>query len=315
MKNPKTTTIEKADKRIWEIDFLRGVLIIGMVIDHFMFFLGTFPSFYKDCPLPDWLLNVSSFANAYWLNEVKIVIRFFGVALFFLLTGISSKFSKSNLKRSVICMAFGVALALGYMAFSLISGQSMYVLFGIITCLGFSMFAYWGIKTLYTKINKSENNWKWWSLGIGCVLTLAGFVTNLCISTDLRFGHILLSMFGHFNPGYFDSYHEQLTFGNALLTIVGFHKWGNDWMGILPFTGFTFLGGFIGEYVYSIRRSIFFRKNEDKNISFNRNAIKGTWFVNWLGARTFIIYIIHPIIIVLLLLIVFSISAGSLPKL
>ena len=312
MKNPKKATIEKADKRIWEIDFLRGVLIIGMVFDHFMFFLGMFAGLYPEGSLPQWLINVSSFANAYWLNNVKIVIRFFGVALFFLLTGISSKFSKSNLKRSVICMGFGVLLALGFMAYSLISGNNHYALFGIITCLGFSMFAYWGVKTLYTKIKKTEDNWKWWSLGIGCALALTGFIVNLCISTNLQFGTILLSMFGHYNPGRFDSL-EPLTFGKALLTIIGFYKWGNDWMGILPFVGFTFIGGFLGEHLYSIRRSIFFRKDETRNIEFNRKAIKNTWLINWLGAKTFIIYIIHPVIIVLLLLIVFSISAGRLP--
>ena len=312
MISPRKATIAKADKRIWEIDFLRGVLIIGMVFDHFMFFLGMFSSLYAEGSLPEWLLNVSAFANTYWLNEVKIVIRFFGVALFFMLTGISSKFSKSNLKRSVICMGFGILLALVYMTYSLISGNNFYALFGIITCLGFAMFSYWGIKTLYTKINKSENNWKWWSLGIGIAMSLGGIIMNLCVSTDLRFGHILLSMFGHFNPGRFDSL-EPLTFGKALLTIIGAYKWGNDWMGILPFVGFTFIGGFLGEHLYSIRKSIFFRKDEVKNKEFNAKAIKNTWLINWLGAKTFIIYIIHPVIIVILMLIVFSISAGSLP--
>ena len=312
MKSPKVATIEKADKRIWEIDFLRGVLIIGMVVDHFMFFLGMFSTLYPEGSLPMWLINTSSFANAYWTNEVKIIIRFLGVALFFLLTGISSKFSKSNLKRSVICMGFGVLLALIYMAYSFIANTSFFVLFGIITCLGFAMFSYWGIKTLYIKIKGDDKNWKWWSLGIGAAMILTGFIVNLCVSTDLRFGHIILSMFGHFNPGNFDST-EPLTFGKAILTILGFHKWGNDWMGIFPFVGFTFLGGFIGEHLYSIRRSIFFRKNEEKNISFNAKAIKNTWFINWLGAKTFIIYLIHPAVIVILMLIVFSISAGRLP--
>ena len=312
MTKPKKATIDKADKRIWEIDFLRGILIIGMVFDHFMFFLGMFSTLYPEGSLPLWLMNTSSFANAYWLNEAKIVIRFIGVALFFLLTGISSKFSKSNLKRSVICMAFGIVMALGYMTYSLISGNSFYVLFGIITCLGFAMFAYWGLKTLYLKIFKDEKNWKWWSLGIGLVIALTGFIVNLCISESLQFGHIFLSMFGHFNPGRFDSL-EPLTFGKALLTIIGFYKWGNDWMGIFPFVGFTFIGGFLGEHLYSIRRSIFFRKDEEKNISFNRKAIKNTWVINWLGSKTFIIYIIHPVVIILLMLIVFSISAGRLP--
>lgn len=312
MKSPKVATIEKADKRIWEIDFLRGVLIIGMVVDHFMFFLGMFSTLYPEGSLPMWLINTSSFANAYWTNEVKIVIRFIGVALFFLLTGISSKFSKSNLKRSVICMGFGVLLALIYMAYSFIANTSFFVLFGIITCLGFAMFSYWGIKTLYIKIKGDDKNWKWWSLGIGVLIALTGFIVNLCVSTDLRFGHIFLSMFGQFNPGRFDST-EPLTFGKAILTILGFYKWGNDWMGIFPFVGFTFLGGFIGEHVYAVRRSIFFRKNEEKNIAFNAKAIKNTWFINWLGAKTFIIYLIHPAIIVILMLIVFSISAGRLP--
>ena len=116
-----------------------------------------------------------------------------------------------------------------------------------------------------------------------------------------------------FNPGYFDSSSEPLTFGNAILTILGFHIWGNDWMGIFPFVGFTFVGGFLGEHLYSIRKSIFFRKNPERNESFNRNAIKNTWFINWMGSNTFIIYIIHPVVIVLLMLIVFSISAGRLP--
>ena len=91
MKNPKANTINKADKRIWEIDFLRGILIIGMVFDHFMFFLGMFAGMYPEGSLPMWLMNVSNFANAYWTNEIKIIIRFFGVALFFCCTYHTSK--------------------------------------------------------------------------------------------------------------------------------------------------------------------------------------------------------------------------------
>lgn len=313
MKNPKTATIELANKRIWEIDFLRGVLIIGMVIDHFMFFLGMFASLYAENSLPMWLVNTSDFANAYWNNEAKVAIRFIGVALFFFLTGISSKFSKSNLKRSVICTGFGVFLSLVYMTYSLISGVNHYALISVITCLGLAMFLYWAGKAIYIKAKKNETNWKWWSLGIGIALSLGGIIGNLCVSQDLRFGHIFLSMMGQFNPGEFGS-DEPLTFEKAILAIIGFHKWGNDWLGLLPFVGFTYIGGFVGEHVYSKRISIFFRKNEEKNREFNAKAIKRTWFISWLGAKTFIIYVLHPVVIVLLMFIVFSISAGSLPS-
>ena len=308
----KAKIIEKADKRIWEIDFLRGILIIGMVIDHFMFFLGAFGGLYPADAIPAWLANVSNFATNYWNNDVKLVIRFIGVILFFMLTGVSSKFSKSNLKRSLICMGFGILMSLAYMTYSLISGNSFYILFGILTCLGFGMFTYWGLRALYIKIFKDEKNWKWWSLGIGCVFVLVAWIINLCISTDLRFGHIFLSMMGQYDPGNFDA-SEPLNFQNVVLTILGFHHWGNDCQGILPWVGFTMIGGFIGEHVYAIRKSVFFRKNEEKNVEFNRKAIKNTWVINWLGSKTFIIYILHPIVIILLLLIVFSISCGRLP--
>ena len=308
----KEKTISKADKRIWEIDFVRGVLIIGMVVDHFMFFLGFFSSLYPAGSLPEWLMNVSNFAHDYWENLFKVAVRFFGLFLFFLLTGISSKFSKSNLKRSLICTGFGILLSLGYMTYSLISGNRHYALFSVITCLGMAMFLYWAGKALYAKIKGSDENWKWWSLGIGCALTIGGFIMNLCVSTDLRFGHIFLSMFGQFNPGRFDS-EETLTFSHAVQAIIGSYKWGNDWLGLLPYVGFTYLGGFVGEHIYANRKSIFFRKNQEKNRSFNATAIRKTWVINWLGAKTFIIYIIHPGVIVLLLFIVFSISAGRMP--
>ena len=308
----KEKTISKTDRRIWEIDFVRVVLIIGMVIDHFMFFLGFFPGLYPAGSIPEWLMNISNFANAYWNNEFKVGVRFFGLLLFFLLTGISSKFSRSNLKRSLICTGFGVLLSLVYMTFSLITGNRHYALFSVITCLGVSMFLYWAGKAIYLKLAKDDKNWKWWALGIGIALTLGGFIMNLCVSTDLRFGHIFLSMFGQFNPGQFNS-EEDLTFVHALQTIIGSYKWGNDWLGLLPYLGFTYIGGFVGETVYACRKSVFFRSNQEKNQKFNATAIRKTWVINWLGSKTFIIYIIHPIVFVLLFGIIFSIAAGRLP--
>ena len=314
MTSPKTKTINSANKRIWEIDFLRGVLIIGMVVDHFMFFLGMFKTLYAPETVPFWLANVGDFADAYWRNEVKIAIRCLGVALFFFLTGISSKFSKSNLKRSLICMTFGVGLSLIFMTYSLIAKANHYSLFGIITCLGVCMLLYWAGKTLYIKAKKSEEGWKWWALGIGVVLSLGGIITNLCISSSLKFGHIFLSALGEFNPGEVSS-NEPLTFGKAILSIIGFYRWGNDWCGLLPYLGFTYLGGFIGEHVYEKRTSIFFRKDPEKNIEFNLKATRKTWVINWLGSKTFIIYLLHPIVIVLFMLIVFSIITLSFPTL
>lgn len=312
MNKIKQKMVEKADRRIWEIDFLRGILIIGMVIDHLMFFLGFIPSLYPAASVPNWMANVGSFAEAYWNNEFKIAVRFAGLALFFMLTGISSKFSRSNLKRSLFCVGFGVLLSLIFLIYTLVSGNHHLALFAVITCLGTSMFLYWAAKAIYTKVKKSEVNWKWWALGIGLVLTIGGFIMQLCVSTDLRFGHIFLSMFGEYAPGVSHS-DEPLTFSHAVQVFIGSYQWGNDCLGLLPFLGFTFLGGFIGEHVYEKRISIFFRKDPEKNRQFNAIAIRKTWVINWLGSKTFIIYVIHPIVIALVLGIIFSIAAGTLP--
>lgn len=309
----KQKTILVADRRIWEIDFVRGILIIGMLVDHFMFFLGMFAGLYAEGVVPSWLQGWSDFAYHYWRNEFKIAVRFIGLFLFFLLTGISSKFSKSNLKRSLICTGFGILLSLIYMTYSLISGNRHYSIFGVITCLGVCMFLYWAGKAIYLKLKKEEKNWKWWALGIGIVLSIGGFIMNLCVSTDLRFGHIFLSMFGEFNPNNGTGSDNPLTFGVAIQTIIGSYAWGNDWLGILPYLGFTYIGGFIGEHVYFNRKSIFFRKNVEKNQSFNEGAIRKTWFINYLGSKTFIIYVIHPLVLVLIVGIIFLIGTGRLP--
>ena len=312
MANIKKATIEKANKRIWEIDFLRGVLIIGMLIDHMMFFLYFIPELYEQSLLPTWIMNIELFAKAYWQNDAKIAIRCIGVGLFFLLTGISSKFSKSNLKRSVICTGFGICLSIILTIYTLVSGNRYLALISVITCLGLSMFLYWAGKAIYTKIKGSDTNWKWWSLGIGAVLSIGGIVMQLCVSTNLSFGHIITSMFGENAPG-ITTADEQLTFPHAIGAIIGYYRWGNDCLGLLPYLGFTYIGGFIGEHFYSVRHSLFFRKDSEKNRQFNQTAIKRTWFINWLGSKTFVIYVVHPFIIVLILSLFFIISIGGLP--
>ena len=315
MVSPKQATISKADRRIWEIDFLRGILIIGMIFDHFMFFLGEFGSLYPVGSVPEWLVNVGNFAHAYWWNEVKTAIRFIGVLLFFFLVGVSSKFSKSNLKRALICTGCGIALSLIFMTYSLIFNDNHFSLIGVITCLGLAMLIYWAGKALHIKIHKGETNWKWWALGIGISLLVIGITINLVSARDsLRFGRIFNAMWGEYNTNCDDT-QRNLKLWQVPIIIIGYFRWGSDWLSILPFLGMTFIGGFIGENVYSDRRSIFFRKDLEKNKSFNETAIRKTWLINWMGAKTFIIYFLHPVVIILLLLIVFSISCLSLPVL
>ncbi len=305
----------KHNKRIWEIDFVRGVLIIGMVIDHFMFFLGGLvPNIFANTVIPQWLISTSDFAYAYWTHPAKLAIRYLGLLLFFTLIGISSRFSKSNLKRGLLTFGFGVVMALGLLIFSSISGVHYYALFPIIACLGASMLMYYGAKQLFVKVIKiKEEQWKWWSLGIGAVIVITGFTLNLVFTTyEYRFGHIFLTMMGQYTPGPWNS-DTALEPIKYPLVILGIEKWGNDWLGLLPYSGFTFIGGFIGEHFYAEKKSLFFRTNEEKNLAFNDKANEVTKPINWLGNKTIWVYIAHPFVLIPPIFVLFWIATGQWP--
>ena len=176
------------------------------------------------------------------------------------------------------------------------------------------MLIYYGAKQLFLKPCKGkEKNWKWWSLGIGSAIVLTGFILNLCFATvELEFGVIFNTMMGCNTPGYWNS-DTALEPQKYILVILGIEKWGNDWLGLLPYCGFTFIGGFIGEHFYKEKKSLFFRTNEEKNIAFNDKANEVTKPVNWLGNKTIWVYIIHPFVIIPFIFIIFWIATGTWP--
>ena len=69
--------------RIWEIDALRGIAILNMIFCHFLYDLRWFYA---------WKIN---------LNSPWLWLPFQGAVLFFLLSGISSNFSRNNIKRGL----------------------------------------------------------------------------------------------------------------------------------------------------------------------------------------------------------------------
>lgn len=88
-------------KRIWELDFLRGLAIIMMVFDHIMYDFAYLPGYFSNFydvnhPLFNWL---NDFARLYWNSTLRFFGREFFVLLFLLISGISFTFSKDNFKR------------------------------------------------------------------------------------------------------------------------------------------------------------------------------------------------------------------------
>lgn len=107
-------------KRIRLIDGLRGLAVVLMVIHHFLYDLVYFMN------LPSWLFS----------NPVFNVLHYIFAGLFILLSGVSSRFSRSNINRGLkvigIAILFTVVTCLIHMP----------IIFGVLHLLGFCMLFY-----------------------------------------------------------------------------------------------------------------------------------------------------------------------------
>lgn len=112
------------NKRIWELDVLRGVFILGMLIVHFIYDLQTF-------------LNIPILAD----SSLFSFIQDWGGVLFFLISGICATLGSHPVRRGLI--VFGCGLAVSAVTYGMyhfgFAGKSMIIYFGVLHCLGACM--------------------------------------------------------------------------------------------------------------------------------------------------------------------------------
>ncbi len=108
--------------RIWELDFLKGIALIFMVWDHFVYDLYGFFGF-----------DTSGFG--FFEEGIGRISAF----LFMVLCGVSLTLGKHNLKRGAIVFSLGLALTLFTFIFDKITNSESLILFGILHFLGLAM--------------------------------------------------------------------------------------------------------------------------------------------------------------------------------
>ncbi len=116
-----------ARRRIWEIDFLRGLAIILMVGYHLLFDLGEFRGVRR---FLGFSTDLSTFA---WTAA-----HHFFAGLFVLLSGISSTLSRNNIRRGLRLLAVSFAVT----AVTYLFDPASSIFFGILQCLAVSMLIY-----------------------------------------------------------------------------------------------------------------------------------------------------------------------------
>ncbi len=141
------------EKRFWEIDFLRGIAIIMMIIFHLMFDLSYFGSY---------SINISS---GFWLYFARSIATVF---IFLVGVSLAISFSKKknlrewrirNIKRGLIVFSWGLIITL----LTLVFLREGTIYFGILHFIGISIL----ISTFFV-------NLRIWNLLLGTLLMLIG---------------------------------------------------------------------------------------------------------------------------------------------
>lgn len=111
MRKNTGAALKPVRNRIWELDFLRGVCVLLMIFDHFMFDIGDiFGKEWAAVQGTDFFIGLYERALVYSDSPLRLVTRDIVVWIFALLCGISCSFSRSNLKRGIEVAIFALLI-------------------------------------------------------------------------------------------------------------------------------------------------------------------------------------------------------------
>lgn len=265
---------DKISKRIFELDVLRGLCIILMLVDHTMYDLMMFDTFAVNAhiinnPFMNWL---SDTAEKWWFWDVRLHVRNIVFFTFVGVSGISTSLTRSNNVRFIKMTAAAMIISLGSMIFDRVFYFDSQVYFGVLHLLAASLL-------IYILLSKIDDN-KWLYLAVGVALIAMGLVIH--IGGMDKNAHL-----------FYDTIPYASKFNYKV--VVGLEMIGSDCYGIVPYSGIFLVGAFLGKLLYKDKRSVFpkLRRGWSRTFEFaGRNAI---WF-----------YVAHqPIIFIILIVMSF----------
>ena len=286
--------------RFWEIDFLRGLCVVLMVFDHFMYCL------WDVMPVINGVLGTSlfdglrPFALEYWNWDLRNNVREVVILLFFLLCGISCTLTRGNFRRFIPLALVAAGLSAVTSVMSELTGSNMTIFFGVIHMIAAGIFFYAMLDNAAAAIADSWGK----SRRAQRAKKLVRFLPGLFGAALLI---VYLTCFGHFSTtgGFWrfttdvtlqdilgaGATQEQGNFLSIFLDLKGFNYRSSDYFPMLPYIAFILLGGIVGRLIY----------HTDAKHAFTR--FDGAWNkpLCFLGRHAAFIYVTHMIAIPCLL--------------
>ena len=254
-------------KRVWEVDFVRGLLIWLVTFDHFLYdcaFLFRFTS--------EFGLALKSFAVNYYLGynlagDVRAVIQYGCIMLFVFIAGLSCALSKSNFKRGVKMAGFSFAFTfVTYMLENLFGFVGMTITFNVLHVIATCTLMWSLIDLIFVKCNKTGKTILYSVVSIvSVVVIILGYhYLNNIIKTPLT-------------P------FQSIFFYNSTL----FANSPGDHLNLFPALGFFMIGAMLSKVLYKERKTLFPFVNEKYLIPFTFSG-KYCLFI-YIGAQIFFV--------------------------
>lgn len=239
----EVTAIEKDSslaplKRIWEVDFLRGFMILFVVWDHFMWdvYFGSSNPFQTG--LFQWLEKVArSYYSTYGLRSLTHDTF---VSMFVFTSGVSCAFSNSNGKRAIKMICFALLLSAATFAASSILGADVTVNFNVIHVIALSVLIWAGLEWLTSKFKKDwqHNLYGWIMFAIIITVLIVGYQAKVKPWTDDNRIWFFLAQHSSSVPGFSEF-------------------WGGDYLAFFPDFAWFLVGGFLGKHLYKQKTTLF----------------------------------------------------------
>ena len=226
------------NNRIKEIDFLRGFLILLMVMDHLFFDFGQLIYIISNFSMDQSLLSqFVKFSSSYLSWDLRINFRIFVVMLFFFISGISFQFSKNNNKRGVILLSIGILLTLGSIIVSYILKDDFVIIASIFLTFGLAILI---TNFIYFVINKILKNNTISALFL-VIIGLLGAIYFIDFTFNVNVPII----------------NKIESFNDLIDVILGYKQYGFDDIPLLINLTAMLIGFGIGKLVYPNRKSLF----------------------------------------------------------
>ncbi len=237
--NSVVEEISTTKKRIWEVDFLRGFMMLFVIWDHFMWDIRYAVGGDYKTRLFQWLYQLSANYYSGEADSLRVITHDTFVSMFVLLSGVSCSFSQNNGKRAIKMVCFSLLFsAITYAA-------GMTVNFNVIHVVTLSVLIWTALEWLLKKLNKDwqKNIFGWVMFAIIITVLIVGYQSRAVPWTNES------------KIWFFLAEHS--------LTVDGFAKyWGSDYLAFFPDFGWFLLGVFLGQKLYKQKTTLFPTFNE-----------------------------------------------------